>query len=126
MTSLRLTTDGEIDLTNGSPSLISGADATIQRITQRLRAFQGNWFLDLVFGVPYFGRIFVRNVNEGDLFQIYNDVIANTPGVVSVDELTLTLPTSDDRDLRIEARVTVTESVEVIPIDVSINALLAA
>ncbi len=125
MTDILLTDDGEIDLTNGAASLVSGADATIQRIRLRLRAFVGDWFLDLSFGTPYIGRIFVRYVNEGDILQIFQDVIANTPGVVSVDEITLTLPKKRDRSLRIQARVTVTESVQSLPIDVSINDVLS-
>jgi len=125
MTDALLTLDGDLDIRNGTVSLVSGADAIIQRIRVRLRAFQGDWFLDLRFGVPYFGRILVRNVNEADIFQIYQEVIATTPGVVSVDELELTLPTSDDRSLRVSASVTVTDSVVSIPIDVSITALAA-
>lgn len=112
MTDMRILATNEIDLSNGQAHLVEDQLAVIQRIKIRLQAFLGDWFLNLQFGLPYFSSILVKNVNEGDIFQIYQDAIATTPGVVSVDELTLTLPTSQVRTLKVFARVTTTQSVE--------------
>ena len=62
---------------------VTGSDAVMQRIEQRLRFLLGSWFLDTREGVPWFTKILgARN----DLLagSIIRRTIAETPGVKSV------------------------------------------
>lgn len=106
MTDIKLNAAGEIDLTGGKASLVKDADAVGQKLRLKISSFQGDWFLDLLFGLPYFGRIFRRGVNESDLLQIYQNAIQTTRGVASIDSLTLALPDARNRFLTVEADVT--------------------
>lgn len=116
MISLKLDGSGDIALTNGSPSLIEGADALVQKVGIKLRFFQGEWFLDLLFGMPYHGRILVRGVNEADVYQIFQSEIEKIPGIVAVEELKIDFGDSDNRVMRVTGRA-VGSSGEEVPIN---------
>lgn len=73
--------------------LISGGDiqgtpnqltAIQQHILQRLRTFQGEWFLDNTVGIPFFQQILVKNPNIGTVNGLFISEIRNTPGVASL------------------------------------------
>lgn len=106
MTDIKLDASGNIDLTGGKASLVTGADAVGQKLKLKISSFQGDWFLDLLFGIPYFGRVFRKGANEGDLLQIYQNAISTTRGVATVNELTLALPDSQNRSLGVTTYVT--------------------
>lgn len=108
MTDILLTAAAELDLTGGRASLVTGPDAVGQKLKIKLSAFQGDWFLNLEFGIPYFASVFQKNVNESDILQIYQAAAETVAGVVSINELTLTLP--DDATRRLDVDVTVTTS----------------
>ena len=102
MSDIKLNASGDIDITNGAASLTEDRISSVaQRLAIRLRFFQGDWFLDLAFGVPYHGRVLVRDANEADLYQLFQFVIESMPGIQAVEELSVTAGTSDDRRLSI-------------------------
>jgi hypothetical protein len=89
-TDIRLTTEGEIDLTTGGgPSLVSGVDEKVQRLATRLTVFQGEWFLDLTKGIPYIPRIFAKSVPDADIVAIYRFEAETMDGIVAVDDISL-------------------------------------
>lgn len=51
----------DIEITNGDLVLVSGANATAQRIRHRLLTFRGEWFLDLQFGPTYREDVMIKN-----------------------------------------------------------------
>lgn len=106
MTDVLLTADNEFDLTTGRSRIVTGVDAVGQKLRLKLQAFQGDWFLDLLFGIPYFGSVLVKNVNESDLLQIYQFAVESTRGVATVNEINLTLPDSQTRRLDVQVFVT--------------------
>lgn len=71
-------------ITNGDLVLTLGADAVKQHITQRLKMFVGEWFLNLSEGVPYFQNILIKNPNPDIVDGLLKDTILSTP---CVDEL---------------------------------------
>jgi len=76
---------GDLVIANGDLSLTTGADATKQRLSQRLKAFVGEWFLDLSDGTPYFQQILGQKIaNLNDIEAIFIERISNTPGVIEV------------------------------------------
>ena len=116
MTDLALGNDGQLDFSGGL-SLVKDDDALLQRIKVRLRFFVGDWFLDLGFGVPYFSRVFVKGPNQADLYQIFQNLLATTPGVALVEELSVEVGSSDDRTLRVSGSV-LADSGELVPFSV--------
>ena len=113
MTDVKLNAAGDIDLSTGGAELVEGLDARIQAMKIAMQSFQGDWFLDLRDGLPYIGRILVKNVNEADIQSLYYRQAQIQPGVVSVDRVALTqLPTAQNRVLKVELAVTFEESVE--------------
>lgn len=73
--------NGDLAIKNGDFYLVTGVDATIQFLKQRLRLFLGEWFLDEAKGVPYFDEVFVKNPNPVALNSIFKTQIIETPGV---------------------------------------------
>ena len=120
MSDIKLNDQGDIDITDGQASIVEGIDAAVQELAIRLQSFQGDWFLDLNDGIPYIGRIFVKNVNEADVQAIYTAAALKQPSVVSVDRLAITFtPTTDVRRLDLDAAVTFDDSAESVPVSFS-------
>jgi hypothetical protein len=78
-------TDGQITL---SPDQVTGI---VQHIRQRLEFFRGEWFLDLREGLPYYQEILVKNPAMPRVRALFRATILETPGVVQVDRLDLSL-----------------------------------
>lgn len=58
-----------------------------QRVIQRLRFFQGEWFLDKRAGTPWFQRVLARYAPIGIVTTIITDTIASVDGVIEVSEV---------------------------------------
>lgn len=83
----------DLDLTNNRISLASGIDAVADHLKIRLSFFSGEWFLDVRQGMPYLRELYVKNPNVDLLQSIFRRAILDTPGVDSVDSLTLDIDT---------------------------------
>lgn len=77
-----------------------------QKLRVRFRFFKGEWFLDLTQGVPYYQSILVKAPSRTVLEAIFRQVILSTPGVVSMDLLTVALD-NVTRELSVEFRARV-------------------
>ena len=82
-------TYGDLLLLNGDLVLTSdanpnGTNPVLQNIVQRLRWFQGEWFLNVNGGVPYLQTIFIKGQSLSKIEAIFFSVISNTPGVVVI------------------------------------------
>ena len=70
---------------------------------------RGEWYLDTQQGLPWFGAILgVKNPDMRIIRQIITDVIVHTPGVVSLDEIDVTLD-ARTRNLAVAFRVTASD-----------------
>ena len=113
MTDMKLNAAGDIDLSSGGAELVEGLDASAQNLKIAMQSFQGDWFIDLRDGLPYIGRILVKNVNEADIQSLYYRQAQRQPDVVSVDELAITFtPTALQRRLDLQMSVTFAGSAE--------------
>lgn len=81
---------GDLKVTSGRLVLVSRTDALMQKIAQRLRMFQGEWFLDLRAGIPYRRSVFVKNPDYQLIRSIFAQAISSTEGVKSVEAVDLT------------------------------------
>ena len=57
------------------------AEATAQNVATRLRAFQGEWFMDTSFGVPWHQSILVKPSNVPLSEALLKAIILGTDGV---------------------------------------------
>lgn len=60
-----------------------------QHIRMRLRMWLGEWFLDLGEGVPYLDEILEKGIDDGSIGAILKAVILGTPGVATINSLSL-------------------------------------
>ena len=65
-----------------------------QRLFIKLRTFQGEWFMNTDFGIPYFQLILVKGVTQAVVDSIIKREILATQGVVSIIEYTSSLDTA--------------------------------
>lgn len=56
-------------------------EATAQRIKVRLKLFLGEWFLDLLAGVPYYQDILVKNPDITKVNSLIREAILTVPTV---------------------------------------------
>ncbi len=94
---------GSTDLT-----LVSGVDAIRQHLSQRLKTFMGEWFLDTRIGVPYFQQVLVKNPDPVVLDSVFKAVIVNTPGILELTDFALQVDRST-RQLKLTFTAATTE-----------------
>lgn len=94
MSGILLDSDGDIDITEGKLSLTTGLEATAQRISQRLKLYFGEWFLDKTRGVPWIQQVFVKNPNPTIVDAIIKREIIAEPQVIELQQFELDLDTS--------------------------------
>lgn len=91
---LLLDTAGDLDLTTNDIQLVDGVEAVRQELQIRYRFFVGEWFLDPTEGVPYIRDVLQKNPNEAQVRALLTEVARSTPGVESVDAISLDLDTA--------------------------------
>lgn len=87
---IALGTDGDLSISRGDLVLVTGATAIVQAVAIELQFYQGEWFLDLSAGVPYFQEVLVKNPAVEVLQTVFRDVILSVPGVSALTSLNLT------------------------------------
>lgn len=85
------TATGDLAVTNNTLTFVTGADEVKQRLTQRLRTFLGEWFLDQSRGIPYFQEIMKKNPSSTIVEAIFKNEILGTPGVLAIEYFKITV-----------------------------------
>lgn len=107
MSDLKLDPDtGDLFFENGDLVMTSGPDAIRQHISQRLKSFAGEWFLDLDSGLPYYRDILVKNPNTPAVAGLLQEEIVRTPGVLELTDFNLNLD-KGSRTLKVSFNVLV-------------------
>jgi hypothetical protein len=75
---------------NNSPQLSRGLPAVAQGIRIAVGMFRGEWFLNLLTGMPYFQSILGKRYNNAQIRALYRDAILKVPGVARLASLTAT------------------------------------
>ena len=101
---LLLTDAGDLDLSGNAAHLSSDLEAIRQSIAIRLRFFRGEWFLDETAGLPYFQEILIKNPQVPALQSVFRAELLKTPGVSSVESLSLVFD-KPGRELAVTFRV---------------------
>lgn len=117
MSDLQLNDDGDLELTGNDFVLTTGVDAISQHLSQRLKIFLGEYFIDKRIGIPYMEHILKKNIDPIIVDTLFKRQIITTPGVIELLKFTADLDSA--RTLNIEFRARTTEGVldfsEVLP-----------
>ena len=85
MQSLKLSNNYDLEIgDNGALVVVDNEQQLAQKITQRLKLFYAEWFLDTTRGVQYFQNIFGGNANIDIASQIFTDEIKKEQDVTNV------------------------------------------
>jgi hypothetical protein len=77
-------------LVERSAVLVDDVDQIAQNLAIRLRFFLGEWYLNVLAGIPYFEYFFVKAPNQIQVESFLLDEIANTKGVEQVTDFSST------------------------------------
>lgn len=88
---LRLDANGDLDITDGDLSFVTGLEAIAQDITMKLRTWLGESVYDRAAGVPYLQVIFTRGISIHSVRAILEEQIRRVEGVLDVLELEVSL-----------------------------------
>ncbi len=105
-------TDLELDLNTHDLILSNFTFKTVQdkqtEITQRLKIkllfFKGEWIHNINYGIDYYGQIFVKGIDLGDIDDVFRTQISNEDGVIDLIAYSSVFNPST-RDLNIRATV---------------------
>lgn len=115
MSGIKLDANGDMDLTDGNATLTTGSEATGQRISQGLKLFLAEWFLDKTRGVPYFEQILVKSPNPVVVDAVLKREIISDPAVLELQRFDVTLDTAL-RQLTVDFKVLTDDG----PVDLSV------
>jgi hypothetical protein len=79
-----LTNDQDLAIIDSNLSLVTGIEELRQLVKQVLLSFQGDWFLDLDLGLPYFQQILVKSTSISAVENIYLDAISSVRGILDI------------------------------------------
>lgn len=65
-------------------ALVDSVDQIAQNLSIRLRFIQGEWYLNILAGIPYYQYFFIKNPNEIQVETFLKDEISNTQGVQEI------------------------------------------
>lgn len=63
----------------------------VQRVWCRLQVEVGEWYLDQRQGTPWYSRVLTKGVTSSTVSRLVRRVVLDTPGVESVEEISVTL-----------------------------------
>ena len=66
-------------------ALVGGVDQIAQNLAIRLRFIQGEWFLNVLAGIPYYQYFFIKNPNQIQVETFLKDEISNTDGIIDIN-----------------------------------------
>jgi hypothetical protein len=95
---------GDLAFTDNELTFVIGADEVAQRVTQRLRTFRGEWFLDLDIGVPYYQEILIKNPSSTIVEGRLKTEITETPGVLEIEVFELDIDNAE-RTATVDTRI---------------------
>lgn len=78
-------TTGDLLIVDFDAALVNGVDQIAQNLAIRLRFIQGEWFLDILAGVPYYQYFFIKDPNQIQVETFLKDEISDTRGVQQIN-----------------------------------------
>ena len=81
MIDLELDSTNDLVIENYDLALLTEANQVAQNIQIKLQMFQGEWFLDITAGLPYYESILVKNPDGAEIDAIIKSEILAVEGV---------------------------------------------
>ena len=91
MADFALNADGDLDVVAGRIRKLTGTDAVQQRLKTRLQLFKGDWFRNLLSGIPYHEQIFPKRARPTVRREVFRRAIATMRGISGVPQIALTI-----------------------------------
>lgn len=88
---LALDASGDLDIGPHLPGGIqftTGLAAVAQKIELAITMYQGEWFMDLEAGVPYYQDVLGKKYNQATVVAAFRDVIAAVEDVTDIKTIT--------------------------------------
>ena len=92
-----LDSDGDMAFGYGEANFLTGDAAIRQKVKTRLELYQGEWFLDVEDGTPWFQQVLGKPRSLPLIEAVVKQRILETDGVTDLIEFQMTL----DRDTRL-------------------------
>ena len=108
-----LPTCNDLVIEGDAPVTVEGIDQIVQQVRTILLTCQGEWFLDLAAGTPWFTRIIGHKFNSGQINITVRDAILSVVGVASIQDI-VSERGSAPRSANIRVTVLTTQGVEAI------------
>ena len=89
MSDIALDSNGDALISGGSLSLVDGVDAITQLLSQELKFFAAEWFLDIEQGIPYFEKVLTKNPNPSEIDSLFKDKILSSRGILRLNSFDL-------------------------------------
>lgn len=81
---LLLTEHSDLAIIDGGLQYVTGIDEIAQKTKDVLTRSEGDWFLDLDQGLPFFQEIFRKAQSLSYIENIYLDTIGSIPGIIDI------------------------------------------
>jgi hypothetical protein len=109
MSGTQLALDALHDLyTDAKGQLVSAPTPLDQRISCRLKTFQGEYWIDITLGIPYFTEILKKNPDMAVIRSLFASEIQKVIGVKTLESCTASLDRANRR-LLVEFKCTGTD-----------------
>jgi len=72
---------GDLLIVDLGASLVTDIDQIAQNLAIRLKFFLGEWYLNILVGLPFYQYFFIKDPNQIQVETFLMDEIANTSGV---------------------------------------------
>ncbi len=96
--------NGDLALVKNQMHLTDGKTELKQRLRSRLRVFQGEWFLDVGAGTPYYQEILGKHKNTRQVEASIKSIVSNTDGVIDLLEFSFNVDKAT-RTARVDFKV---------------------
>jgi hypothetical protein len=81
---------GDLQLFESSALLVEDIDQIAQNLAIRLRFVRGEWYLNILEGIPYYEYFFIKAPNEIQVESFLKDEIVNTRGIIEITSFSST------------------------------------
>lgn len=89
MTTFKIDSNGNVDVSKKALVIIDGLDALKEHIQQKYSMFLTEYFLDERAGIPYYENILIKGYNPFNVETILKRVLYNIDEVYSIDSFVI-------------------------------------
>jgi hypothetical protein len=95
----------DLVIENDAPVLVDGSDLIAQHVEAILLMCQGEWFLDLGAGTPWFTRVIGQKFSAGQVNVTVRDAILSVTGVASIEDIVSVRDRVNTRNVNVTVKV---------------------